>query len=191
MEWKIGEIRQVKGEWNQCIRSSDCPAGAITTIDHHAFITAYYGRGHNHSLTEPAPTLTTKDRLAFVDMQYGNGTPSSIDNPAPTVTTNPKHQLVTVVTTEKAKKYDDWKDDFPAMVKIKQFMRLYRISDIKMRMLKIKELKRIMGFPENYVLIGSQADQKKFIGNAVEVNMARVLCEALYKGIQEYYKKAA
>ena len=30
-----------------------------------------------------------------------------------------------------------------------------------------------------YVLVGTQADQKKFIGNAVEVNMARVLCEAL------------
>lgn len=28
-------------------------------------------------------------------------------------------------------------------------------------------------------LVGTQADQKKFIGNAVEVNMARVLCEAL------------
>lgn len=170
--------------------SVDCPAGAITTIDHHAFITAYYGRGHNHSLTEPAPTLTTKDRLAFVDMQYGNGTPSSVDNPAPTVTTNPKHQLVTVVTTEKAKKYDDWKDDFPAMVKIKQFMRLYGISDIKMRMLNINELKRIMGFPDNYVLVGTQADQKKFIGNAVEVNMARVLCEALCRQLYKYKIKA-
>lgn len=26
---------------------------------------------------------------------------------------------------------------------------------------------------------GTQAEQKKFIGNAVEVNMSRVLCEAL------------
>lgn len=50
-----------------------------------------------------------------------------------------------------------------------------------MRMLRIPELKRIMGFPEDYTLIGTQAEQKKFIGNAVEVNMARVLCEALCK----------
>ena len=71
------------------------PAGAITTRDHHSFITAYYGNGHNHSIDEPAPTLTTKDRLAFVDMQYGNGTPCDIETPAPTGTTNPKHQLVT------------------------------------------------------------------------------------------------
>lgn len=62
--------------------------------------------------------------------------------------------------------------------------RIYKVKarfivDIKMRMLRIPELKRIMGFPPDYVLVGTQADQKKFIGNAVEVNMARVLCEAL------------
>ena len=213
------------------------PAGAITTRDHHSFITAYYGNGHNHSIDEPAPTLTTKDRLAFVDMQYGNGTPCDIETP-----TNPKHQLVTckpwimntsfkntgssidepaqTVTANRKWHYlmnpqfqsaggsvdspcftliarmDKMPpyliqteqgemaiviepDDSPAMVKIKQFMALYGIIDIKMRMLRIPELKRIMGFPSDYVLVGTQADQKKFIGNAVEVNMARVLCEAL------------
>lgn len=218
------------------------PAGAITTRDHHSFITAYYGNGHNHSIDEPAPTLTTKDRLAFVDMQYGNGTPCDIETPAPTVTTNPKHQLVTckpwimntsfkntgssidepaqTVTANRKWHYlmnpqfqsaggsvdspcftliarmDKMPpyliqteqgemaiviepDDSPAMVKIKQFMALYGIIDIKMRMLRIPELKRTMGFPSDYVLVGTQADQKKFIGNAVEVNMARVLCEAL------------
>ena len=76
-------------------------------------------------------------------------------------------------------------DDSPAMAKIKQFMALYGIIDIKMRMLRIPELKRIMGFPSDYVLVGTQADQKKFIGNAVEVNMARVLCEALCRRLIE------
>lgn len=32
---------------------------------------------------------------------------------------------------------------------------------------------------EDYGLIGTQADQKKFIGNAVEVTIARKWCEAL------------
>lgn len=218
------------------------PAGTITTRDHHSFISAYYGNGHNHSIEEPAPTLTTKDRLAFVDMQYGNGTPSDISDPAPTVTTNPKHQLVTckpwimntsfgnvgasidepaqtitanrkwhylmnpqfqsaggsidnpcftlIARMDKMPPYLICTEtgevaiviepsDTPAMVKIKEFMALYGIVDIKMRMLRIPELKQIMGFPKDYKLIGSQADQKKFIGNAVEVNMARVLCEAL------------
>ena len=58
-------------------------------------------------------------------------------------------------------------------------MAAYGIVDIYMRMLNIGELKRIMGFPTDYVLIGTQAEQKKYIGNAVEVNMSRVLCEAL------------
>jgi len=52
-------------------------------------------------------------------------------------------------------------------------------------MLNIGELKRIMGFPSDYTLIGTQAEQKKFIGNAVEVNMARVLCEALCKKLTD------
>lgn len=48
-----------------------------------------------------------------------------------------------------------------------------------------------MGFPEDYVLVGTQADKKKYIGNAVEVNMARVLCEALSKKLFEFKKIAA
>ena len=183
------------------------PAGTITTRDHHSFITAYYGNGYNRSIDEPAPTLTTRNRLAFIDMQYGNGTPSGIERPAPTVTTNPKHQLVTcepylmkpcftldarmdkmppyIIQTEQGEMAIVIEpNDSPAMIKIKQFMALYGITDIKMRMLRISELKRIMGFPSDYVLVGNQADQKKFIGNAVEVNMARVLCESLCAGLR-------
>jgi DNA (cytosine-5)-methyltransferase 1 len=74
--------------------------------------------------------------------------------------------------------------------KIKEFMAAYSIIDVKMRMLNIRELKRIMGFPEDYTLIGSQADQKKFIGNAVEVNMSRVLCEALAERLSDYKRIA-
>lgn len=42
-----------------------------------------------------------------------------------------------------------------------------------------------MGFPEGYVLVGTQAEQKKFIGNAVEVNMSRALCESTYIAIMQ------
>lgn len=76
--------------------------------------------------------------------------------------------------------------DSPMMVKIKEFMSLYGIIDIKMRMLMIDELKLIMGFPEDYVLIGTQAEQKKFIGNAVEVTIARKWCEALCSGLRDF-----
>lgn len=69
------------------------------------------------------------------------------------------------------------------MVRIKEFMAMYGIIDIMMRMLRIPELKKIMGFPEDYVLMGTQAEQKKYIGNAVEVHMATAIVEATVKGL--------
>ena len=63
-------------------------------------------------------------------------------------------------------------------------MALYGIVDIKMRMLRINELKLIMGFPEDYVLLGNQSDQKKFIGNAVHTSIPKAWCPALCQAIQ-------
>ncbi len=266
--------KQFSGDPMSKNQSVEQPAGAVTTIDHHAFVTAYYGNGYNSSIDEPNPTLTTKERHGivstitpedgidldapmpdvpldkvqvmtrrFLDSQYGNGTPTSIETPSPTVVNNPKQSLVTcepwlmstdfsnvgssiespspVVTASHKQHYlvnpfsfkSDggsiekpcftliarmdkmppylisteqgrlgiaiYEADSPMTRKIKEFMAMYNIIDIKMRMLNIGELKRIMGFPSDYVLIGTQAEQKKYIGNAVEVNMARVLCEAL------------
>jgi DNA (cytosine-5)-methyltransferase 1 len=226
------------------------PAGTITCIDHHAFITAYYGNGGNTPIDQPAPTVTTKDRLGFVkmqfmDQQYGTGRPATIDRPAGTVTTNPKLNLISVkpwimdtsfdnigssidepsrvitanhkwqylvnpqfasagasidkpcftliarmdkrppyiVSAETGPAIAIYYNDSPMTVKIKEFMSIYGISDICMRMLKISELKRIMGFPEDYVLVGTQTEMKKYIGNAVEVNMASCLCAAIYKAV--------
>ena len=86
--------------------------------------------------------------------------------------------------------YEIYDADSDVMKKIKEFMAMYGISDIKMRMLTIPELKRIMGFPEDYMLIGTKAEQKKYIGNAVEVNTARAICEATVKRIIELRKAA-
>lgn len=240
--------KQFSGQPDSKNISVESPAGTITCKDHHAFVSAYYGNGHNHSVELPAPTVTTKDRLAlvnsvFIDNQYGTGKPTSIEQPVGTVTTVPKFNMVSckpwimntafsnvgssieqpsqtitanrkwhylmnpqfasaggsvnnpcftlIARMDKMPPYlveveggigiQVTSDDSPMTIKIKEFMALYGIIDIKMRMLRIAELKKIMGFPEDYVLIGPQSDQKKFIGNAVEVNMARVLCEAICK----------
>ncbi len=263
----------------------DKPAGAITTKDHHAFVTAYYGGDFNSSVEQPCPTVTTHDRFGLVNPKFivnyrfknkgssvdepsptictvgqigiaqckfianeysGGGQLSSVENPSPAILTTPKQKLVTakrwlansnfndvgssldspapVVTANHKYHYlmnpqfasvggsiDNpcftliarmdkmppylvsteageigiaiYDTDSPMTVKIKEFMVAFGIIDIKMRMLNIKELKRIMGFPESYILIGTQAEQKKFIGNAVEVGMSRALCEALYQGL--------
>ena len=212
--------------------SIEAPAGTITCIDHHAFISAYYGNGNNHSVNMPSPTLTTKDRLSVVRPQFiansysGGGQLSDLDKPCPAIMTNPKQSVIAckwylmnpqfsnaggsvekpcftlIAKMDKKPPYliatecgqlaiEIYETDSGPMRKIKEFMALYGIVDIKMRMLKIIELKRIMGFPENYTLIGTQADQKKFIGNAVEVNIARVLCEALVEEITTDLLKVA
>ena len=82
-------------------KNIDEPAGTITTVDHHAFITAYYSNGQNLSLENPSPTLMTKDkfgvvRMRFMDMQFGNGTPMPLDVPTGTIMTNPKQKLISV-----------------------------------------------------------------------------------------------
>lgn len=207
------------------------PAGTITTIDHHAFISVHYGNGFNTSCDLPAATLTTKDRMALVSCHFmaneysGGGQVTSIEQPNPAVLTNPKQKLVSckrflmnpqftskggsvdapcftliagmykmppyLVTTKAGEvAIAIYETDSPMTVKIKEFMALYNIIDITMRMLKETELKLIMGFPEDYVLIGTQADKKKFIGNAVEVNMARSWCEALCAEIEKYHNKS-
>lgn len=137
--------------------SVDAPAGTITCKDHHAFISAYYGNGHNHSVDAPSPTLTTKDRLSLILTEHS--------------------EIANIIV------YDT---DSPMTTKIKEFMALYGIIDVKMRMLKVSELKKIMGFSEDYVLIGTQSEQKKYIGNAVEVTIARRWCEALCVKLKDY-----
>lgn len=235
--------------------SVDGPAGTVTAIDHHVFVSVQYGNGYNIPTNRPAPTITTKDKLSLVTTRFianeysGGGQLSSIDTVNPAVLTNPKQKLVTVcpwimdtnfgnvgasvdvpsrvITANHKQHYlmnpqfaspgssvDDpcftliarmdkrppylivtesgnvairiFETDSPMMVRIKEFMALYGIIDIKMRMLMIDELKLIMGFPEDYVLIGTQAEQKKFIGNAVEVTIARKLCEVLCSGLRDF-----
>ena len=68
------------------------------------------------------------------------------------------------------------------MIRIKLFMSVYGIADIKMRMLKVLELLKIQGFPANYKLAGNQTDQKKFIGNSVVPHVVRAWTEAMAAG---------
>lgn len=160
------------------------PAGAVTTKDHHAFVTVHYGNGYNQSIEAPAPTITTKDRLSlvtarFIDMQYGKSKPTSIEEPAQAITANPKHHLVTCVSDERKVPPPIEPSDSEMMRKIKEFMWVYGTCDIMFRMFRIMELKCIQGFSKEYILIGTQEEQKKYIGNAVEVHMSCALCEAL------------
>jgi DNA (cytosine-5)-methyltransferase 1 len=131
-------------------------------------------------IDEPAQTITANRKWHYLmNPQYFNAG-GSVENPCFTIIARMDKMPPYLISTEAGQvAIEVYETDTEPMRKIKEFMALYGIIDIKMRMLKIPELKRIMGFSEDYTLIGTQAEQKKYIGNAVEVNMARVLCEAL------------
>lgn len=147
--------KQYSGEHNH--QSIDQPAGTILTSDKHALMTAKgfiynpsHG-GHTMHIEQPCPTIIARqDKAPLYFIQY------SID------------QSVRI---------EIYEDDSETMVKIKEFMAMYGISDIKMRMLKVSELKLIQGFPEDYKLYGNQSDQKKFIGNSVVPHVVRAWAE--------------
>ena len=138
-------------------------------------------------IDEPAQTVTANRKWHYLmNPQFAASSGCSVDSPAFTLIARMDKMPPYLVATETGDiAIEVYDTDSPMVRKIKEFMAEHGIVDIKMRMLKIVELKRIMGFPEDYVLVGTQADQKKFIGNAVEVNMARVLCEALCNKILE------
>lgn len=143
-------------------------------------------------IDEPAPVITANRKWHYLMNPQFASAGGDIDNPCFTLIARmDKMPPYLVCTKEGEVIIQVYETDSPMTRKIKEFMAAYGIVDILMRMLKIPELKRIMGFPEEYKLIGTQADQKKFIGNAVEVTMARVLCETLCKTLSKFIRLTA
>lgn len=187
------------------------PAATVTTNPKHQLVqcdnwlmNTNFGNVGS-SLEVPAPTITANRKWHYLmDAQYSR-VGNSIDQPCFTLIARmDKTPPYLVEVTNDTKDipsfikiigntiiYEIYETDSPKTKEIKEFMAMYGIIDIKMRMLSIPELKMIMGFPKDYVLVGTQADQKKFIGNAVEVNMARVMCEALADELLELQLQAA
>lgn len=197
---------------NSRCASVDQPAGTIVQNPKHSLITCnHWLINTNFSnvgspLSEPAPVVTANRKWHYlVNPQYTSAG-GSIDVPCftliarmdkrpPSITTcqtKPSGKIPSFVKiTPYGIIYEIYEDDLPVIQRIKEIMAMYGIIDIKQRMLKIPELKQIMGFPANYQLKGSQADQKKFIGNAVEVGMACALCEATSQKLYELEVMAA
>lgn len=192
--------------------STEEPAGSVTGNPKHSLVTCNRWLMNTNfgnvgsDLNNPSPVITANRKWHYlVNPQY-TSSGSSIDNPCftliarmdkapPSITTcetTPGKSIPSFVKiTPECVIYEIYESDIPVVREIKEIMAMYGIIDIKQRMLKIPELKRIMGFPENYVLIGTQADQKKFIGNAVEVNMARAMSEATSKELRRFRRKVA
>jgi DNA (cytosine-5)-methyltransferase 1 len=187
--------KQYSGSANH--QSIDTPAGTITgnpkldlmTCDRFLMDTNF--NNHCRSIEDPSPVITANTKHHYLVNPQFKCKGSSVESPCFTLIARMDKRPPSIVTTELGEiaiQINESDSKFTAM--IKEFMAHYGIIDIKMRMLKIEELKPIMGFPANYILRGSKADQKRFIGNAVETTTARKLAEATASCIHELKRVA-
>ena len=147
------------------------------------FVAMNYTSGKTSSgIESPADAVTTVPKHNLVSVfvmntNYGN-IGAGLDDALFSLVSSRRHPyLVQLVTGELAIAVE--KSDSEIVRKVKMFMAAYGIIDIYMRMLTVKELLKITGLPEDYVLEGTQADRKKFIGNAVPPVLPKVMLEAL------------
>lgn len=167
--------------------SLDTAAGTVTAKNKmnlvqfvpNGFLDYYYGHGFSTSLNVPAGTVTTKDRMNLVHFllfpQWGPKCSHSIHKPSPVLPARMDKMYPyyihgdvgqsSVVINESDSKYTKL---------IKQFMIDNGISEVRFRPLSIPELLRITGL-DNYKMVGSLAEQKKYIGNAVPVQIGKAM----------------
>lgn len=118
------------------------------------------------STEEPMNTVLTRDHMAVVEpflaSYYGTQNISPVSDPVPTVTTKDRFALVMPVVNGRA-------------------------LDIRLRMLKPRELAKAMSFDDDYTFTGTQGDQVKQIGNAIPCGMVQALVTSL---LRDYAKGA-
>lgn len=143
------------------------------------------------AITEPAPTILASRKHIniattwIVNPQYSNAG-HSVTEPAPTVIASQRSRPLALAATthDGPPRWAITSADSPAMIDLKNFMEANGIADIYMRMLMVKELKLIQGFPDDYVLHGPLNEQKKFIGNSVETGIVKNWLRAVSKSIK-------
>lgn len=168
-------------------QSIEQPLGSITTIPKsnlaQAFMVNPSFNNDVYSIDEPSKTLLACRKHHYLVNPQWFGNNGSIDSPCCTLIARQDKSPMYLVSTDHAQVVGIMIEDSDSeeMIKIKEFMVLYNIVDIKMRMLKVSELKKIQGFPDDYYLAGNQTDQKKFIGNSVVPVIPKRLMECLYQ----------
>jgi len=182
----------------------NAPCPTVSTKDRFAkvkYLMLNYSNGANiRPIDAPAATVVNNDKHNLVSVhqqfilnpQFGN-VGNSIDKPSPTIIARQDKKPLGLISCLASEEYaiPIYEDDCETMIKIKIFMAHYGIVDIKMRMLYVDELLRIQGFPKDYKLKGNQTQQKKFIGNSVEVRTAKKIFEAHHNAQISYKNKKA
>lgn len=173
------------------------PCCTLTTKDRVSlvkpvFIKQDFGKTTNRFLDKTFSTLApvpkgdiiSVNKIQFVsNPQYG-GSNRSINKPACTIIARQdKAPLGLASATIGSFNFKTSPSDDEWLVKIKEYCKNNGISDILVRPLTIKEMLKVQGFPDDYVLIGTQTEQKKYIGNSVEVNVGIALFKAISEAV--------
>ncbi|NQY30337.1 MAG: DNA cytosine methyltransferase [Flavobacteriaceae bacterium] len=179
--------------------SVEDPCNTLTTKERYAahFIDYDYSSPTHSSIETAAGTITTipKHKLVSaqwtVDTQFSNKG-RSIEEPGQTLIARMDKKPVYLISASPIgiNQTLEKNNDSETVIKIRKFMRENGIIDIKIRMLKVKELKAIQGFPDDFELTGTKTNQLKFIGNSVVPLMAQKLIEANYIGLLNQLKVA-
>lgn len=173
------------------------PAGTLTTVPKLNLVTAQWlmdtqFKNKGRSINEPGPTITAnRKQFYLMNPQYLNKG-SSINKPCFTLIARMDKMppyLIQAKQGEISIRINEY--DTEVMKRLKNICNEHGIIDIMMRMLMIDELLRIQGFGDGYILKGTKAEMKKFIGNAVECTQAKVLAEAIAKTIHTNVMKQA
>jgi len=178
------------------VHSIEEPARTIATKDQISKIQpiwldkAYSGKHNHQSINCPAGTVLTNDKHSIVNSkfllnpQWGINSGTSIEKPCFTLIARMDKTPPYLVSSNRGQlAIEIFESDSPATKLIKEFMACYGIVDVKMRMLKISELLKIQGFPDNYQLFGNQTNKKKFIGNAVHPLITKAWTKALVENL--------
>lgn len=198
----------------------DEPAHSVTTVDHHALVTAQIvgvggraGQSRPRDVSEPLQTMTTKADAAIVSSHLVKLRGTCRDGqragePMPTITAGGQH-VGEVKTTLAVEDYDEERAqqvlaflqeycgvDCTGLVEIDGVT--YRIVDIGMRMLQPHELYRAQGFPEWYIIDrdyrGVKYAKDKQVarcGNAVPPPFAEALVRANLPEMCQLKERAA
>lgn len=176
--------------------SADNPLGAITTVPKANVIQAdAWLFNHNYDnkgaeIDRPAPTLlASRKHYYLLNPQY-TSKGNDLNRPCFTLIARMDKAPPSMIGVEEGEgAILIYADDTEIMKKIKLFMAAHGIVDIKMRMLKVRELLRIQGFGDQYQLKGTQTDQKRFIGNSVEVTLAKCKVRSRIESLQTYFQR--
>lgn len=189
--WITNEKTYLKEPCNQCGEITSGTVTYIHEIGATPFIMPTNFDNKPSSIENPLSTITANRKHHYIVNPSHGGHSTSTEAPCPVIIARQDKAPLYLVQVENGPVTIAVFDcDTEIMLKIKQFMCVFGLVDIKMRMLRVHELLKIQGFPADYQMVGNQSDHKKFIGNSVVPLLPKVWAEAMAKKLIENLKAA-